>query len=128
MGQAAADRPAVADLEVPDLGHRVGHERTALGDDARLLDGALACHAADGHPAVVDPDVGQAGHLVEVDQVGGPHEAKVQERHQTLPAGQDLRLVAVLGEQRQRLVEGRGRQVFEAWWLYSRTSTFTGVQ
>ncbi len=105
MGQTAADRPAVADLHVADLRHRLGQQGAALADQRRGLDGALSRHGAYHEVAVVGPNSVEATDLVEVDEIGGPHETKVQERDETLPAGKDLRLLTVLAEQGQRFVQ-----------------------
>ena len=49
-----------------------------------------------------------------------PGEPHVEHRHQRLPAGDDARLVAVLGERRERLVKRLGAEVVEAGGLHRR--------
>src|ERR1700732_5333576 len=56
-------------------------------------------------------------HIVEridaiyVDQAGGTGEAKIHRRHQALPAGKDLSLLAVRGKEIERIVNGAGRKI-----------------
>ena len=42
----------------------------------------------------------KAADVVEIDEIRRPHEAEIHERHETLPAREHLRLVAVLAERR----------------------------
>ena len=51
----------------------------------------------------------------------GPGQAHRQQRHQALAAGEHLGLVTVLGEQRDDLLDGAGRVVFERRRLHAGT-------
>src|SRR5262249_15116565 len=109
VGEAAADGPPVADLDVAHLRHRVREQRTPLADQRRVLHRALTGHRTDRQMVIVGPDPVQARNLVHVDEVRRPHETKVQEWYQALAPGQDLRLLAVSLEDAQGFLE-RGRQ------------------
>src|SRR5690606_10037234 len=54
----------------------------------------------------------------DVDDDAGLGQPHVEQRHEALAAGQQLGLVAVLGEQRQRLVDRRGPAVGEGCRLH----------
>ena len=105
MGQAAADRASIPDLDVADLGHRVSQERTVLAHQSGGFHRPLTGHGPDGQVAVVDPDAVEPGDLVEVHQVCRPREPEVEERDEALPAGQHLRLLAVLAQYAERLLD-----------------------
>src|SRR5437016_10313375 len=67
---------------------------------------------------VVDADPGEAGEVVEVHQVRRPNQAEVEQGHEALAAGQDLRVLAVLRQDLERLVDGAWNQVIEPRWLH----------
>src|SRR5215813_10375636 len=77
--------------------------------------------------AVVGPHSVEPTDLVEVDEMRGPHETKVEERNETLPAGQDLGLPTVLAEQGECFVERRWRQIVEPGWLHALTPWMPGA-
>ena len=56
---------------------------------------------------------GRAPDLVDVDQALRTGEPEVQQRDEALSAGEHLGLVAVLGEQRERVLERGGDDIFE---------------
>ena len=120
VAQAAADGPAVPDLEVPDPRERVGQERRVPGGERAPLHGALSGHRPDGEAAGPDPDVRQLRDAVEVDQPLGRGEAHVQERDEALAPGEELRLVAVLRELGDGLVDRADGRVLEDGGLHSR--------
>jgi hypothetical protein len=91
---------AVPDVDVADLLHRVAQKGAPLGDDRRPFDGPLARHRADAQDALVGAQECELVDAVQIDEVRRPGEPKVHQRHQALPAGERLRLVAVLGEKR----------------------------
>ena len=66
------------------------HERTVLRDQLRRQQRGVPRERADDELAALDPDVGKAGHAVDVDENGGLHEPQVHHRHQALPAGKIL--------------------------------------
>ena len=55
--------------------------------------------------AVERTDARQLVDLVDVDELCGAGQAHGEQRHEALAAGEHLGLVAVLGEERERLVE-----------------------
>ena len=75
--------------------------------------------APDLHVAVDPCDALQLGDTVEVDEVRETGEAERQQRHQALTAGEDLGLVAVVGEQADGLGDGLRRVVLERRWLHA---------
>jgi hypothetical protein len=54
---------------------------------------------------------GPSRRAIYVDQAGGTGEAKIHRRHQALPAGKDLSLLAVHGKEIERIVNGAGRKI-----------------
>ena len=120
VAQAAADGPAVADLEMPDPRERIGQERHVPGGERAPLHGALSGHRPDGEAAVPDPDVRQLPDAVEVDQPLGRGEPHVQDREEALAAGEELRRVAMLAELGDGLVDRPDGRVLEDRGLHSR--------
>ena len=75
-------------------------------------------HRPDRERAVRALDAAQLGDPVEVDEVLEAGEPQRQHRHQALPAGEHLGLVAVLGEQRDDVGERLRRVVLERCGLH----------
>ena len=90
------------------------------GSERAPLHGALSGHRPDGEAAGLDPDVRQLRDAVEVDQPLGRGEAHVQERDEALPPGEKLRLVAMLRELGDGLVDRPDGRVLEDGGLHSR--------
>ena len=59
-------------------------------------------------------DVVETGNVIDVDQPGGPRDAKLHHRDQALAAAQDLGVVAVLLQERDSFGNGSA-------WAYSNT-------
>ena len=105
MGQAAAHRPTVTNLNMTDVARRFLQQRPALGDDCRPFEIALPSDCADAQRTVIDVYVAQLFDTVQVDQVRRPNQAKIHQRHETLAAGKGARLVAELRQQAQRFIK-----------------------
>jgi len=56
-------------------------------------------------------DAAKPGDAVDVDEEARLQKAHVERRHQALAAGQQLRLIAMLGEKIERLLERRGAAI-----------------
>ncbi len=91
------------------------HERIALG-------ASLARHRADAQAAIGRFDAGQRIDPIQVDEHGGTREPEVQHGHQALAARERLRFVAVLREQRERLLDAFRGEVLERRRLHDRAS------
>ena len=78
-------------------------------------------------PSVTDtPD--SSTQAVDVDEHRGSRQAQRQQRDQALPAGEDARLVLVLGEQADGFRERRGCLVRKVRQLHRRTAPSRGPQ
>jgi hypothetical protein len=80
---------------------------------------SMAGDGPDPDGVVVDGDLVQLGQPVDVDQVAGGGQAHVEQRDQALAAGEDLAVVADLGQHGQGLGDRRGPVVLERRWLHS---------
>jgi hypothetical protein len=112
MRQAAAEGAERAHAHVADEPRRLGQHRTATRELGRLLELVVADERADADAAIVHGDVAQR-QRVDVDHDARTSEPIVQDRDEALAACEDLRLVTVLAQQRQRVVEGVRRRVLE---------------
>ena len=99
-----------------------GATRASNGDACRnlrvALQGGVAGRRAHHEGAVLPPDRGELPDAVDVHQDLGPREPQGQHRHEALAAGQDLRLVAVLREYRQAVLDRLRRVVVERCWFH----------
>jgi hypothetical protein len=116
--QAADHRAAVADGGVGQVGQGLPQQRHRAVGVRVVLDLGVAGHRADPHRLGVGADVGQLRQPVDVDQVRRRGQAHVQQRHQALPARQDLAVVAGVVEDRERLLDGGGAVVLERGWFH----------
>ena len=121
-GVGVRDRPdrgaPVADHGVGDVDQRLAQQRQRGIRLVVVLELRVPHQRADPHLGVGDVDVGEAGDLVDVDQVGRRGEPHVEDRDQALPARQHLAVVAHLGQHRDRLVDGARCVVHEGGWLH----------
>ena len=78
-------------------------------------------HRPDDEHAVVPPDGGQPADPVDVHQVLGAGQPQRQHRHEALAPGQDLRLVAELGEHFHARIHRLRRVVVERGWFHEQT-------
>ena len=120
MGDRAADGAATADLEVADVRRRQCQQRHRVADLGALLHVALAHHRADNQLAVRSFDAPERFDATHVDQGFEAREAHVEQRDQALAPGEDLGLVAQLGEQAADLVHRFRRVVGKRRWLHPR--------
>ena len=73
----------------------------------------MARERADGHMVSVVADVRQVGQPADVDQHRRRRQPQLHQRQQRVAAGEQLGVVAVLGEQRDRVVGRVGPDVVE---------------
>ena len=104
--EGAADRAAVADLRVSDLGRRPGQQRRLGADQLGAGHVVVPGGGPDHQVVTVDGDASQLVQRADVDQHRGNGEPQLHHRQQRVAAGQQLGLVAVLSQQFQR-VPGR---------------------
>ncbi len=97
---------------MPDERRREAEQRDGSRGIAALELG-LARHRPDRDRAVGPLDAGERRHPVEVHDVLEAREPQRQHRDEALPSGEWLRLVAVLGEQTDHVVDRLGRVVLE---------------
>ena len=90
-----------------DVGDGLAQQRDGLGGGGVVLDPGVAGDGPDPDRVVVDGDLVQLGQPVDVDQVRGGGQAHVEQRDQALAAGQDLAVVADLGQHGQGLGDRR---------------------
>ena len=89
VGDRAADRAPVADLDVADRRQRVAEQAVVPG--RRLGELAVRGHGADRQPTVRQPaDALELAQPADVDQPVGRPEPELEERQQALAAGQHL--------------------------------------
>ena len=99
MRDRAAHRAAVARRHVPDVGQREPQQRAGgAAPPACRSSVALRAQRADAHGTVGDVDHRERRHLAEVDEHCRRSEPEVEQRHEALTAGDDLGVVAVLGQ------------------------------
>ena len=113
MRKIAADGAAIADLRMRDDRQRFGDERQFDLRHRIALEAAIARQRADAQAIAAIPDAGKLFQRIDVDQHGRLRQTEVHGRHQALPAGQEARLVAMFGLQRQGLLERAGSDVAE---------------
>jgi hypothetical protein len=113
VGQAAPDGAARSRLQVPDERGRLGEKGRGGRDAPVALERVLPDERAQAEAPRVLPQRPERGHAVQVHDHRGPHQPHVHHRHQALAAGQELGLVAVAGEEIERLLHRPRREVFE---------------
>src|SRR4051794_25048318 len=124
MHDRAGDGAAVPGNGVADVRECLGDERQARGL-GRPFELALPHESAEAESPVVALDAVETRHTVQVDEDGRAEEPHVQHGHEALPAGERFRLVAVLGEGRERLVERRGAHEVKGGGLHPCNSSQT---
>ena len=97
---------------MPDQRGRETEQRHG-GRGITPLELGLARHRPDGDRAVGPLDAGERGHPVEVHDVLEARQPQREHRDEALPPGEWLRLVAVLREQTDNVVDRLGRVVLE---------------
>ena len=108
VGQRPGERAAVADLGVADLG-RGGREERGVGPDHGARDQrGVPDEAADDDLVAVLVDPVEAHDVVDVDEDGGGGQPQLHEREERVAAGDELGLVAVLGQGGDGRVDGVG--------------------
>src|SRR6185437_9245055 len=107
---------------------RRGHQRVPARQQRRALQVGVAAERADPQRAVaVLAVVAEAGQVVDVDEQRGGGETQLEQRHEALPAREHLGVVAVLGQERDRLVEGARRRVAEAGGVHQGSTCGSGT-
>jgi hypothetical protein len=105
LRETAAEGAAIADGAVGDERDRAVNERREPGHGGRAADGAVPRESADAQMAVALLDRLEPGDAVDVDEESRLEQAHVERRYQTLPAGEDLRVIAVSFERREYVVQ-----------------------
>ena len=113
MRERAAERAAVAHLRVADLARRVREERRVLAQHVAVLDVVVTGEPTDRDVVARVAHVRQLGDAADVDEHRRGREAQLHQRQERVPACDQLGVVAVLGEQRDRAVDGVGARVVE---------------
>ena len=113
VGERAAERSAIADL-------RIAHGIRGLPEHGRVLVEVVAHRerrvlgrGSDREARPVERDAGEIGKPADVDEYAGFGQAQLHHRNEAVAAGEDLRIVAVLGEGREGFVERTRTDVLE---------------
>ena len=118
MSDDPAKRAAALGRDVADMRHCLADQRGEGADVGRAPDGDLARGRADRERAV-QLDAVESWDAADVDEDPGLCEPHVHQRKQALSSGYDLRLVPMLSEQAQSLVEALWREVLKACWFHA---------
>ena len=105
MHEAAANRPAVADSEVPDFSSSTRQKRLGCASFIRDFELTMSGQGADAERAVFTLDERQVGKPVQVDERIDLGHAQVEQRHEALPAGKELGAFTPLGKESERLLD-----------------------
>ena len=112
MGHAASDGPPVADGGVADPLDGGDQERIGPSDQLGPFYISVAGHGAHPDAGTVGDEV-ELADRVDIHQVGRIRQTEVEQRHQALSAGEDLGLVAQLGQLGHGLIHRRHPHVLE---------------
>ena len=104
--------PRLRTRTLPTCRTAVGEQRAVLAHQVVLEQDAVPGEGGQPEHAVGHGRLALVGG-VDVDEQLGVGEPEVEHRHQALPAGQDLGLVAAVGQQAHRLVVAAGGHVLE---------------
>ena len=110
--QRPAEGAAVADLRVADLARGRAQDRDVLPHHRVVLDVVVPGEPTDGELVAVVAHVREVAEPADVDQHRRRRQPQLHQWQQRVPAGEELGVVAVLGQQRDRLVDrvGAGRR------------------
>jgi hypothetical protein len=101
-GKAAAERSAIADGSVRDMGHGLGDQRRVLRYQLVTLHLDVARHGAYAKHIALEFDAREAFDRIDIDQDRGRAQTHIERWHQALPAHQDPRPLAVFFQQGKR--------------------------
>ncbi len=113
VGNVAADRSLVAHLRIGNEPRALDQQRALLLQELRPDELVLGGHRADADRASALADALELGNLAEVDQMARLREAHLHHRQQAVTAGEQLRLVAELLQQAERVGNGSWRVILE---------------
>ena len=113
MREAAADRSLVADLHVADMRRGFWQQRAPGAQHARSLNVRVRRHRAYCEAAAGLTDVTEVRDAPEIDHGFRLGEPQLHRGNQAVAAGEQLRVVTVLREKLDRLVDRRWTEVFE---------------
>src|SRR2546421_5741056 len=116
MRRGAADGAPIPYLGIADLGCGARQQRQLLLEQVGELDVVMAGQRADRDMAILFADVIEVADAADVDQEGRRGEAQLHERDEAMPAGEDLRLLAVLDQLCNRFRKCAGDDVIECGW------------
>src|SRR5437868_13886852 len=117
MRRRPTDRPPVANLRVTDLSGGAGQQPQLVLQQVGELDVVVGGQCANRDMAVFLTDVAEVADAADVDQKGWCREPQLHQRDEAMPARENLRLLAVLDELRNRLRQGARPAVLERGWI-----------
>ena len=120
IGEISSQRSAVADLGMSDMGKCLADQRQVAPDGIVALELAITRERAD--PQISARRACHArklGKRVDVDQDVRPRQAEIKRRNKALAAGQEARVVAIFGLERQCLIERPCGNVLERSGLHA---------
>ena len=118
MGEAAADRAAVADLVVRDMANCFHEERMRAMQFLVAFDIAPARERAQSNSVGIDCNAPQLGNAADVDEKARRRQSKGEDRNEALSAGNHFGFVTVLGQERDRAFQAVGADILEACSLH----------
>ena len=99
-------RADVAHLRIGDLQRGLAQQRYLGGEKLGGDQLVLGHHGADDDVVAVGPDAFEVGDAGEIDEMRRRGEAQLHHRDQAVPAGEGASVVAPLGEQTHRFLDG----------------------
>jgi hypothetical protein len=119
MGDAAADRAAVADRAIGNARSHLAQHFAAGEPPAHVLDAGMGDAGADAEGGTDVVHARQRFQARHIDEERGTRQPQVQHRTERLPAGQKLAAAFGLGQRRERLSHVGRPQIVEARGLHA---------
>ena len=113
MSNRATDGATVADLRVADVAGGVCEQRNVLLEHRRGLDLSVVRECADGDVVTGVTNVRQVGDAADVDEQRRRGQTQLHERQEAVATGQELGLIAGLGDQADGFLGGGSTLVIE---------------